>query len=239
MKKLVIAIAIAILAPGCGRSDSPQAGDEQDSFNESLMTNCEACGKGISKQAESCPACGHPNPIFIASEKKAEELAEEETLKAQGGAETLSKIGKTIVEGRDRLYLDGREITDITPLRGLTNLKALSLQNNRISDLTPLAGLTNLIELQLYGNQISDLTPLAELKNLEMLFLSRNQIIDVTPLAQLKKLEELSLGKNPIIAVTPLAGLTNLTNLSLDGNITSADQKTVLRQALPKCKISF
>ena len=239
MKKLVIALVIALLAMGCGSSDSPQERGEQDSFNESLMTNCEACRKGISKQAESCPACGHPNPIFIAAEKKAEELAEEETLKAQGGDEALVKIRKAIEDGRTKLYLDGKQISDLTPLRGLTNLTALCLQNNQISDLTPLAGLTNLIELQLYGNQISDLTPLAGLKNLEMLFLSKNRIIDVTPLAELTKLEELSLGKNQIIAVTPLTRLANLTNLSLDGNTTTDDQKAVLRQALPKCKISF
>jgi len=52
-------------------------------------------------------------------------------------------------------------------------------------------------------------------------------------------LEELNLGKNQIIAISPLASLTNLTELSLEGNITTEDQKTLLRNALPNCKISF
>jgi internalin A len=74
---------------------------------------------------------------------------------------------------------------------------------------------------------------------LEKLFLSKNQIFDVTPLKGLTKLEELNLGKNQIIAISPLASLTNLTELSLEGNITTEDQRTLLRNALPNCKISF
>jgi internalin A len=38
----------------------------------------------------------------------------------------------------------GNEITDISPLAGLTNLTEINLGYNGITDISPLAGLTNL-----------------------------------------------------------------------------------------------
>ncbi len=73
-------------------------------------------------------------------------------------------------------------ITDITPLKGLTNLTKLQLNVNLISDITPLAGLINLRELGLFGNQISDITPLTGLINLTNLLLYDNKIEDIKPL---------------------------------------------------------
>jgi Leucine-rich repeat (LRR) protein len=239
MKNLLFPLVVALLMGGCGGLDDSQGNLEEESFNPSLMIKCVACEQGISKQAKACPGCGHPNPAFIAAEKEAVKLAEEQILKGQGGSEALAKILKAKENGTTKLYLDGNGISDLTPLSGLTELVALSLHDNQINDLGPLAELTNLKELQLYGNQIKDLTPLAGLTNLKMLFLSKNHIMDVTPLAGLTNLEELNLGKNQIIAVTPLAGLTNLNELRLDGNVTTVAQKAMLRKALPKCKITF
>jgi hypothetical protein len=74
MKKFPVVLGVALLMTGCGGSDSPRAVAEEASFNASLMAKCEACGNGISKKAEDCPGCGHPNPIPIAVlKKKAEE----------------------------------------------------------------------------------------------------------------------------------------------------------------------
>ena len=240
MKLLYLGMLVALsLFSGCGSGDRQEVGREEESGDQSLMTKCEACGKGISKQAKGCPHCGHPNPDFLEAQKNAMQLAEEDATMAKGGQDTLAKIRKAKDDGDTKLYLYGNQIRDLTPLADLTQLTLLSLYDNEITDLTPLAGLTNLTELQLYGNQIKDLTSLAELKNLEKLFLSKNQIFDVTPLKGLTKLEELNLGKNQIIAISPLASLTNLTELSLEGNITTKDQRTLLRNALPNCKISF
>ena len=74
----------------------------------------------------------------------------------------------------------------------------LSLTNKNISDLTPLAGLTNLTELILYRNNIGDLTPLAESTNLTELHLSYNKISDISPLAGLTNLTDLGLKDNNI-----------------------------------------
>ena len=47
------------------------------------------------------------------------------------------------------------EITDISPLQGLTNLTDLHLSANKITDLSPLQGLTDLTRLDLSLNRIT------------------------------------------------------------------------------------
>ena len=117
-----------------------------------------------------------------------------------------------------RLILIRTNVSDLTPLAGLTSLTRLSLGDNSISDLTPLAGLTSLTWLSLYTNSVSDLTPLADLTNLTSLYLGDNSLADLTPLAGLTSLTQLFLSSTSVSDLTPLAGLTNLTWLSLGDN---------------------
>jgi hypothetical protein len=124
-----------------------------------------------------------------------------------GGLEVLQQIKEAKDSSITVLGLDNNNITDLTPLAGLTNLTYLYLNDNNISDLSPLAGLTNLEVLWLDNNNITDLTPLAGLTNLVVLYLPFNNITDVTP----------------------LAGLTNLTELSLRANNISNAQKSMLQ----------
>ena len=129
-------------------------------------------------------------------------------------------------------------ITDLTPLAGLTKLEKLSLPQNQITDLTPLAGMTELKTLYLVQNQITDLTPLAGLTKLEMLYLHTNPITDLTPLAGLTKLEGLGLQWNQVTDLTPLAGLTGLKRLFLRNNLKLTKAEIDKHQkALPKCSI--
>ena len=124
------------------------------------------------------------------------------------------------------LGLVGCQIRDITPLAGLTNLTWLDLYENNISDISPLANLTQLQILQMYQNNISDLTPLTALTQLRNLALENNLIRDITPLAGLKQLRTLLLGNftpyllnnNQISDITPLAELANLEFLNLGYN---------------------
>ena len=69
--------------------------------------------------------------------------------------------------------------------------------------------------------------------------LSDNQISDVSPLKELTNLGKLDLRYNKITDVSPLAGLTNLEALVLDDNQISDDQKSMLKKALPNCKIHY
>lgn len=51
-------------------------------------------------------------------------------------------------------------LSDLGPLANLTNLKSgLGLDGNQISDISPLSGLTKLEKLYLHGNPIQDITP--------------------------------------------------------------------------------
>ena len=124
-------------------------------------------------------------------------------------------VGLTKLEWLD-LY--NNQITDLSPLAGLTKLEWLDLYNNKITDISPLAGLTKLWSLNLGDNQITDLSPLAGLTNLGGLNLWDNQITDLSPLAGLTNLDGLNLGDNQITDISPLAGLTKLWSLSLYEN---------------------
>lgn len=120
-----------------------------------------------------------------------------------------------------KLGLGDNVIRDISPLTGLTELRELHLGSNQISDLSPLAGLTQLWNLALYRNQIRDISPLAGLTQLSILHLAENQISDISPLAgltQLRDLGFLGLGENQISDISPLAGLTQLEKLDLVNN---------------------
>ena len=77
------------------------------------------------------------------------------------------------------------QVSDVTPLRDLSNLSLLNLNGNQVSDLTPLQHLSKLTELYLGRNQISDVTPLRDLSNLSQLYLMFNHISDLTPLQNL------------------------------------------------------
>ncbi|MBC8872103.1 MAG: hypothetical protein H8E44_21950 [Planctomycetes bacterium] len=49
------------------------------------------------------------------------------------------------------------------------------MTNHQVSDLSPLGELTNLKRLELYARQVDDLEPLAELTNLRILVLDRRE----------------------------------------------------------------
>ena len=99
-------------------------------------------------------------------------------------------------------------ISDLTPLRDLTNLKVLTLACNAVENLTPLIKLTNLTVLSLTENKITDLQPLANLTNLQQLYIDNyyysplwagdNHITDLTPLQNLRNLWRLDVHRNPI-----------------------------------------
>lgn len=74
------------------------------------------------------------------------------------------------------LELSKSEITDLAPLKGLTNLQSLYVSATQVSDLAPLKGLTNLQRLEITSTQVSDLAPLKGLTNLRVLCLRHTQV---------------------------------------------------------------
>ena len=92
--------------------------------------------------------------------------------------QTAAKIRFAKESGGTELELHASQITDVTPLAGLTDLTTLGLGLNQITDIKPLAGLINLKTLWLSDNQIADVMPLASLTKLRTLYLARNPIPD-------------------------------------------------------------
>ncbi len=123
------------------------------------------------------------------------------------------------------LDLRGNEMTDLSPLSGMANLKELRLSgdiggNDGISDLSPLSGLSRLKVLHLPAANIEDLSPLFGLVQLEDLALidpasDLGLAEDITPLASLVNLKELYLKIGVISDLTPLSGMTKLESLRI------------------------
>ena len=123
------------------------------------------------------------------------------------------------------MKLPSRGIQDLTGLQFATNMDRLVLapwgeESNQVSDLSPIAGLVNLKALDLFGNNVSDLSPLAGLINLEWLTFERNNVSDLSPLAGLINLRFLGFSQGNVSDLSPLAGLINLEGLKFhDGNV--------------------
>ena len=96
------------------------------------------------------------------------------------------------------LLLSENQISDLTPLAGLTHLIALSLNQNQVADLAPLSGLTLLSDLSLEKNQITDLSALAGMNKLKHLYLADNQVRDLSALKGMDSLQTLDLTGNPL-----------------------------------------
>jgi len=115
-----------------------------------------------------------------------------------------------------RLDLDGTEVRDLSALSRLANLERLQIAGTQISDVSPLSGLTNLRVLSLFGTQVADLSPLSGLTHLDWLDLSRTPISYVSTLSHLTDLQGLTLADTSISALSALSGLAKLKFLNLD-----------------------
>ena len=131
-------------------------------------------------------------------------------------------------------------ISDLSPLAGLTKLKALTVCGKSISDLSPLAGLINIDGLVLFNTSVSDLSPLIGFSKLQSLYFNHAPVSDISPLAGLTDLETLQfayaespnlsplrgltelrilmIARSEISDISPLSGLVNLEELELFGN---------------------
>ena len=112
------------------------------------------------------------------------------------------------------------DVTDLSPIAGLTKLQTLyGFSNENLSDISPLANLTALRALNLAGCRISDISPIARMTQLESLNLNYNAIENIEPIANLRHLTELRLRSNTIVDIRPLTHLTNLKTLWIDDNL--------------------
>ncbi len=120
------------------------------------------------------------------------------------------------------LRFDDNPVSDISPLRGLKNLTVLEMSLTPVFDLSPIAGLISLERLT-FGDwsrsdfdpgEVSDLSPIAGLINLRSIRVA-NPISDLSPFAKLTKLEKISIYETEVSDLSPLTGLTGLKELDL------------------------
>jgi len=121
-------------------------------------------------------------------------------------------------ENLERLTLWYNEISDISPLAGLSALWYLDLDENLVTDLSALSSLPELFVLYASYNPIAELSPLAEIPSLRYLFLDGIGAPDWSVLSDLTSVLVLSAEANEISDVAPFAQMGSLRALYLSGN---------------------
>lgn len=124
----------------------------------------------------------------------------------------------------DTLDISHVDISDLSILSGMTNLKSLSAYDNDITDLSPLMPLDRMEELYLVSNKISDITPLLALRQLSVLRLDGNQVQSIEILPKLKRLNRLGLDGNQIRDFTPISKLDDIQSLNTNFNPVEVDK---------------
>lgn len=105
------------------------------------------------------------------------------------------------------------EISDITPLSKLSNLRKVDLSNTQVSDLSPLRNLTKLESLICAGTKIESLFHLRYLSNLKVLNLNQTLVHDLSPINHFDALEQLYLNETKIHSLDPITTLSKLKDL--------------------------
>ena len=101
----------------------------------------------------------------------------------------------------ERFYIGESNVSDISPLGGLTSLRYLGISEVPATDLTPILGLVNLRELVLGQMGLSDMSMFTHFRNLQRLSLRRNNFTSLAELIESDVLAddaELDLTNNPL-----------------------------------------
>ena len=122
-----------------------------------------------------------------------------------------------------QLELMGLGLTDedILDLKYMINLRYLNLDNNDLTDLSPVSGLTDLEQLSVYKNpDLTDLSPLAGLTELRNVNFNGSPVADYSFMAGMTKLEYVQLyNVQEDMDLSFLSGLTNVKSIFINGNI--------------------
>ena len=128
--------------------------------------------------------------------------------------------GHLVANDSTELRLVGQNITDISGVQQLNELKYVDLSVNMISNIYPF----------IFADCRYTVTSLN---------MSYNNLSDLTPLSMMPNLQELDLSFNQISSLQPLMNLTNLRSLRLSGNPLSVMEINALAYALPNCEVVF
>jgi serine/threonine protein kinase len=93
-----------------------------------------------------------------------------------GTIQTLEDV--VLLPNLKTVCIAAQQITDLSPLSGLTALEKVELKHNAVRDVSALAGLEHLVSVGLNDNPVTDLTPLTKCPNLRFLDLCDIQNYD-------------------------------------------------------------
>jgi internalin A len=134
------------------------------------------------------------------------------------------------------LYAASLGITNLIGLNTASNLLALDVSFNQLTNMSPVAGLTKLTQLHGGWNPVQDCSPLAGLTNLTWLDFNSAQLTNIAPLAGLRHLGQLVVPWNHVLDATPVGSLTNLFWLDIGGNRGALDSSITNIAALTGLK---
>jgi len=188
----------------------------------------------LAAMMSSC--CCSSVPSSLIRDQALEQAIREQIGKPQGEL-TIEDL-----EGISELRALFADVESIEGLQYCRNLEILSLTSNRISNLAPLKELTQLKRLYLTNNQISNIEHISSLVNLEDLTLGVNHISDIRPLTGLKNLKWLGIEGNMIRDLEPLVlneGIGEGDVINIADNPLSDDARTRQLQLLEERGVSF
>lgn len=123
-------------------------------------------------------------------------------------------LGQPYASARPRMT-----VQDIRPLANLVSLRDLRLRGADVSDFTPLAGLTNLDMLDISHTRASDIAFVRNLPRLRRLYVAGTSVSDLTPLGACEYLQVLDVASTQVRASTPLAECSDLRRLVVSSGL--------------------
>ena len=106
-------------------------------------------------------------------------------------------------------------ISDLSVLKGLTQIESLFIGDSLIPDIEMIADFVNLKDLRINHTEISDLKPLSALTKLERLNIDQTEVKDLTPIESLSTLTKLSIRNTKVSSLSSIQKLTGLKYLDI------------------------
>lgn len=137
--------------------------------------------------------------------------------------------------------LSWANVTDVSPLAVLTELRSLNLLNNLdLTDITPLAKLPKLVELNLSGTLVKSIKPLSALTELRSLVLDCEELRDISPLEGLPiEYLDVSCAYKSLMPLKKLPKLRGLRNLDVGDRLKDLEVIGSLTQLEDLCLLQL
>ncbi len=114
--------------------------------------------------------------------------------------------------------VESQNIVNLDLLKNCKNLEVLNLFHTNLTNLDIFAGNTELRVLDIYtGNPVQDISALQQMGKLERLSVSSSELTDISPIGSLSSLTVLEMSCSSINDLSPLIGCKSLKYLSLGG----------------------